>query len=87
MSEQHCANHPHLMLQLPGTWQSVGTGASLPVHRKLTQALPSHLADLLFDPLAIVRVPCCVYVLSVALRVNIHQGKSELRFPWTGKRE
>lgn len=60
MSEQHSANHPHCMLQLLGTWQRVGTGASLPVYRKLTQVLPSHLADLLFDPLAIVCVHCCV---------------------------
>ncbi len=42
---------------------------------------------MLFDPLAIVRVPCCVYIISVAFHVNVHQGKSELRFPCNGKRE
>ena len=31
MREQLCTNQPHLMPQLPGTWQSVGTGASSPV--------------------------------------------------------
>lgn len=58
MSEQQWANHPHLMLQLPGTWQSAS---------KLTQTVPSYLADLLSVPLASIRVYCCVDIRAQVL--------------------
>lgn len=48
------------------------------------------MADLLFDPLAIVRVHCCVYIRAREMHwtiVNVCLGKSDLRTPRTGLRE
>lgn len=68
MSEQYCANHHTLCLS---AWNMAACGywcLSACVQETNTSpaksfgGLPVGMADLLFDPLAIVCVNCCVYI-------------------------